>query len=265
MKGVFKWVLCFLLLVGGLACDLNSTEQLGKELNEVYNEIAEGEVCEVLELPDYQYTYSANSWKKSREAAVRVEVDAGFGLVGGSGTYFKMGNQTVVVTAAHLYTFSPGIIFKDEAIITTPHEKVVGTLVYIDRYVDIAVIKVPTLDSRKASSFKRAKKLQVGTDVVYSGFPGANNLLTFGGVLIGEGFGTDVAMQSVAWPGSSGSGVFDVNGNFVGVVSAIMVGHGVDGRQLVESVVYVAPANLIDSRQLKANLARHGRALNEGF
>jgi len=142
---------------------------------------------------------------------------------------------------------------------------VVGTLVYIDRYVDIAVIKVPTLDSRNAPKFRRAKKLEVGTDVVYSGFPGANNLLTFGGVLIGEGYGTDVAMQSVAWPGSSGSGVFDTEGNFVGVVSAIMVGHGIEGRQLIESIVYVAPSNLIDSRQLKANLDKHGRTRHEGF
>jgi S1-C subfamily serine protease len=265
MKEVFKWFLCLMLVAANFACDRQGVDYIGEELNEVYNEIAEGEACEVFDLANHDYVYSVNSWKKSREAAVRVEVDAGFGLVGGSGTYFKIGKDTVVVTAAHLYTFSPGLVFQDEAIITTPHEKVVGTLVYIDRYVDIAVIKVPTLDSRNAPKFRRAKKLEVGTDVVYSGFPGANNLLTFGGVLIGEGYGTDVAMQSVAWPGSSGSGVFDTEGNFVGVVSAIMVGHGIEGRQLIESIVYVAPSNLIDSRQLKANLDKHGRTRHEGF
>ena len=264
MKGVFTWILCGLMLVANLGCDQRSAHAIDREINKVYNEIAEGEVSEVFDFSDYNYT--VNAWKKSREAAVRVEVDVGFGLVSGSGAYFKMGKHTIVVTAAHLYTFSEGAVFKDEAIITTPHEKVIGTLVYIDRYVDIAVIKVPTLDSRKASPFKRVKKYEVGDDVVYSGFPGANNLLTFGGMLIGEGFGTDLAMQSVAWPGSSGAGVFDSSGRFVGVVSAIMVGYGGPGdRQLVESVVYVAPAILIDSRKLKYNLDKMRRTPNEGF
>ena len=263
MKGLFRWILCLLLVAGNLSCDRPGADKVTKGINEVYDEIAETEMQEVFDFSDYDYT--VNAWKKSREAAVRVEVDIGFGLVGGSGTYFKIGKHTVVVTAAHLYTFSPGEVFKDEAIITTPHEKVLGTLVYIDRYVDIAVIKVPTLDSRNAAAFKRVKKYDVGEDVVYSGFPGANNLLTFGGLLIGEGFGTDLAMQSMAWPGSSGSGVFDSRGRFVGVVSAIMVGHGIEGRQLVESVVYVAPASLIDSRQVKANLDKLGRDRNEGF
>jgi len=232
-------------------------------LNTVYDEISEAEVSNMFDLA--QYDYSINAWKKSREAAVRVEIDLGTAAVGGSGAYFKIGKHNVVVTAAHLFMFSPGRVLHDEAIITTPHEKVVGTLVYIDNVVDIAVIKVPTLASRKAAAFKRVKKFEVGDGLVYSGFPGANNLLTFSGTLIGEGFGTDLAMQSVAWGGSSGAGVFDLNGHFAGILVSIMVGPGPEGRQLVESVVYVAPANLIDSAYLKYNLDKMGRDKNEGF
>ena len=264
MKRSLIWLIglvCCILVSCNLSCEKGLTVVAASTgLNEVYSEISEAEVSNMFDLAEYDY--SINAWKKSREAAVRVEIDLGGASVGGSGAYFKIGKHNVVVTAAHLFMFSPGRVLHDEAIITTPHEKVVGTLVYIDEIVDI---KVPTLDSRDAAAFKRVKKYEVGESVVYSGFPGANNLLTFSGTLIGEGFGTDLAMQSVAWGGSSGSGVFDLNGRFVGVLVSIMVGPGIESRQLVESIVYVAPANLIDSAYLKYNLDRVGRDKNEGF
>ena len=268
MKRSLIWLIglaCCILASCNLACDRGiSVVAASTGLNEVYSEIAEAEVGNMFDLADFDY--NINAWKKSREAAVRVEIDLGAASVGGSGTYFKIGKHNVVVTAAHLFMFSSGIVLHDEAIITTPHEKVVGTLVYIDDIVDIAVIKVPTLDSRKAAAFKRVKKFEVGESLVYSGFPGANNLLTFGGTLVGEGFGTDLAMQSVAWGGSSGSGVFDLNGRFIGVLVSIMAAPGREGQvQLVESVVYVAPASLIDSAHLKYNLDKVGRDKNEGF
>jgi len=205
MKRSLIWLtalLFFVLSCSNSSCDRSSAIQASAKINDAYDQIAEGEVSDLLDLVSYDY--STNAWKKSRDAAVRVEVDITEARVAGSGTYFKIGKHNVVITAAHLFMFSPGIIFQDEVIITTPHEKVVGTLVYIDDYVDIAVIKVPSLESRKASSFKRVKKFSVGEKLVYSGFPGANNLLTFSGTLIGEGYGSDIAMQSVAWGGSSG-------------------------------------------------------------
>jgi len=261
MKNIFTWILCLPLIMITLACSPCNARQVSNDINGAYKEIAEAEVSSVWDISEY----NTNAWSKSRDAAVRVQVDIGSGLVGGSGTYFKIGKHTVVITAAHLFMFSPGQVLRDEAIITTPHEKVVGTLVYIDDYVDIAIVKVPTLDSRKAANFKRVKNFNVGDSLVYSGFPGSNKLFTFGGTLIGEGYGTDLAMQSVAWGGSSGSGVFDLNGRFVGVVVSIMLAPGIDGRQLVESIVYVAPASLIDSAYLKYNLDKIGRDKNEGF
>ena len=268
MKQSVIWLIgliCCILISCNLSCEKGlAVLAAGTGLNEVYDEVAEAEVSNMFDLAEYNY--SINAWKKSREAAVRVEIDLGGASVGGSGTYFKIGKHNVVITAAHLFMLSPGRVLHDEATITTPHEKVVGTLVYIDDIVDIAVIKVPTLDSRKAAAFKRVKKFEVGERLVYSGFPGANNLLTFGGTLIGEGFGTDLAMQSVAWGGSSGSGIFDLNGRFVGVLVSIMEAPGIDGTPtLLESVVYIAPANLIDSVYLKYNLDKVGRDKNEGF
>jgi hypothetical protein len=83
--------------------------------------------------------------------------------------------------------------------------------------------------------------------------------------LSGDGFGTDIAMNSFAWGGSSGSGVFDEDGRFVGVVVSIMVGRGWEGPQLVGSVVYIAPANMIDSVYLRQNLDKLEATKNAGF
>ncbi len=192
--------------------------------------------------------------KISREAAVLVHVQQASGRFRGTGTYFKYKGQHIVVTAAHIWAESVPTILKDGALIEAPSEEVIGKLVYWDPYVDIAILRIPALESRKAAKMVRDPQYAVGETVVYSGFPGKNSLLTFTGELAGDGYGTDLAMHSMAWGGSSGSGVFDIDGRFVGVVSSIMVGRGFFGPQLVGSIVYVAPANLIDMQYLRQNL-----------
>lgn len=222
---------------------------------------------------DYSYlSYKVNSQSAtsyaeriSRNSAVRVKIEYPHASIRGTGTYFKFKGHNIVITAAHLYALGPATVLESEALIVTPREKVVGTLVYMDRITDIAVFKVPTLDSRTPAKFKRTPSYEVGSDVVYSGFPGANNLLTIGGKISGSGFGSDIAMYSFAWGGSSGSGVFDSNGRFVGVLVSIMVGPGFGGRQLIGSIVYVAPANLIDTVYLRQNLDKLEGTTNVGF
>ena len=222
---------------------------------------------------DYSYlSYKVNSQSAksyaeriSRNSAVRVRIMYSAGSIRGTGTYFRFKGHTIVVTAAHLYALGPATPLVSEAMIVTPHEKVVGTLVYIDRIADISVFKVPTLDSRTPAKFKRTLSYEVGCDVVYSGFPGANSLLTIPGKISGSGFGSDLAMYSFAWGGSSGSGVFDTDGRFVGVLVSIMVGPSPVGKQLIGSIVYVAPANLIDTVYLRQNLDKLGATNNVGF
>ena len=196
--------------------------------------------------------------KISREAAVLVHVHQSGARYRGTGTYFKYRGHHIVVTAAHIWAASPPTMLTSGAVIEAPHEEVIGKLVYWDPYVDIAILRIPPLESRKAAKF-------VGETVVYSGFPGQNSLLTFVGELAGDGYGTDLAMHSLAWGGSSGSGVFDIDGRFVGVVSSIMVGRGFFGPQLVGSIVYVAPANLIDMQYVRQNLQRLKEKKNARF
>lgn len=214
---------------------------------------------------DVSYDYETYVHRISRNSAVRVQVRYPFGTIRGSGTYFKWKGHTMVITAAHLFAFGGAEVMSSEALITTPNEKVLGKLVYVDNYVDVAIFAVPSLDSRRPARFDRSVDYPIGEKVVYSGFPGANNLLTFEGVLSGLGYDTDIAMQSFAWGGSSGSGVFDSRGDFVGVLVSIMVGPGPHGPQLIGSVVYVAPATLIDTALLRQRLDKMGRLKNNGF
>tara|TARA_R110000851_G_scaffold122514_2_gene251934 strand:+ start:4274 stop:5077 length:804 start_codon:yes stop_codon:yes gene_type:complete len=210
-------------------------------------------------------SYDSAAARISRKAAVRVQIDYGSALISGSGTYFKYKGHKMVVTAAHLFALGGGQVLKDKAVITTPDEQVMGRLVYIDKMIDIAIFEVPELPSRRAASFNRTRSYPIGSKVYYSGFPGANNLLTFTGTLSGDGYGTDIAMHSFAWGGSSGSGVFDENGQFVGVLVSIMVGRGFQGPQLAGSVVYIAPATLIDTAWLKDNLRKIKETKHAGF
>ena len=203
--------------------------------------------------------------KISRNAAVMVHVQQSTGRYRGTGTYFKYKGHHIVITAAHIWAENPPKMLSDGALVASPEEKVVGQVIYFDPYTDIAILKVPALESRKPAKLVRDPQYSVGETVVYSGFPGQNSLLTFEGELAGDGYGTDLAMHSMAWGGSSGSGVFDSDGRFVGVVSSIMVGRGFFGPQLVGTIVYVAPANLINMNALRENLRKMKEKKNARF
>jgi len=249
--------MCFSMMLTVPGCDARSSEMLVSATTGIDYSYLSYKVSS-----DSAKTYAE---RVSRNSAVQVRIEYPQASIRGSGTYFKFKGHNIVVTAAHLYALGGASVLKSEATIVTPHEKVAGKLVYIDRISDIAIFKVPTLDSRKAAKFRRTGSYEIGSKVVYSGFPGANNLLTIPGTLSGDGFGTDIAMNSFAWGGSSGSGVFGEDGRFVGVVVSIMVGRGIQGPQLVGSVVYVAPANLIDTVYLRQNLDKLGVTKNAGF
>ena len=203
--------------------------------------------------------------KISRESAVKIHVYTNAGRVRGTGSYFKYRGRHIVITAAHLWTRGQARVMKSEAEVTGPDDRVMARLVYIDHRNDIAILDTPEMSGRVPAKFKRAANYAIGEKTTYSGFPGANSLLTFQGEIAGDGFGTNITMFSMAWGGSSGSGVFNEAGEYVGVVSSIMVGRGFAGPQLVGTVVYVAPANLIDLNVLDGALSFKESTKNDGF
>jgi|GEM_PF-3566808 S1-C subfamily serine protease len=249
------------LMLGTSSCTQDS---LKSTLPQVLKEIADNQECCYMEYK-VKGSIEGRANRISRESAVKIHVKGAVGTYRGTGTYFDYKGSHIVITAAHLWAEYPPTALKSEALVTGPSEKVVGKLVYWDPYVDIAIMVVPKMESRSPAKFVRDPNYAVGQSVIYSGFPGANSLLTFRGEVAGDGYGTSIAINSFAWGGSSGSGVFDERGRYVGVVSAIMVGRGFIGPQLVGSVVYVAPANLIDMQLVRQNIRLLGERKNDGF
>tara|TARA_B100000029_G_scaffold510051_1_gene600658 strand:- start:2226 stop:2936 length:711 start_codon:yes stop_codon:yes gene_type:complete len=183
--------------------------------------------------------------KISRESAVKV-----IGLEGGhgSGAYVKLNGQYFVITAKHVV--GRDWLFLIEG--SNKEESVVGQVVYRSPTKDIALLRVPRLKNRKPAKLQETeqKDMSIGEELVYSGYPSSYELLTSSGIVSGyENWGESVLVQGWAWPGSSGSAVFNEDGNVVGLVIAIGLERFRGSAQLIETLVYVVT---IDKEEMKA-------------
>ena len=200
-------------------------------------------------------TGAAKVRRQVRNAAVEVVTPMGRG----SGTLFEIDGQYLVFTAAHVINGMPVV-----EITGRNGEAVFGTTILTATEVDMAIVLVPKMNSREAMKFKHSSRRDidemVGTEVTYTGFPSHHDLLTIDGVIASEEDG-NLVMHSYAWPGSSGSGVFDMKGNFIGVVRAVDVGVWSYQMppQLVEDMVWVAPAWDITEKEIKRHLKMRGQ------
>ena len=200
-------------------------------------------------------TSAARVRRQVRNAAVEVITPMGRG----SGTLFVVDGHYLVFTAAHVIRDFPVV-----SIAGRNGEQVFGTTILTATHVDMAVILVPEMNSRTPMPFRPAEHRNidnlVGEEVTYTGFPSHHDLLTIDGVIASEE-GGNLVMHSYAWPGSSGSGVFDMRGRFLGVVRAVDVGVWSYQMppQLVEDMVWIAPAWDITKKEIKRHLRMRGQ------
>ena len=84
----------------------------------------------------------------------------------------------------------------------------------------------------------------------YTGYPNSTGPLTIAGSVVGYALGDFIYLDSFAWGGASGSGVFSSDGKFIGYILAIDIGQTEYGIDVLENIVIVVPAFKIDWGEL---------------
>ena len=204
-----------------------------------------GDVFEVFDVPNLTITE-----QRARSAAVKVRSLLHGGH--GSGTYMVAYDRRIVATAAHVVRDASTM-----AIDGRDGETVIGKVVFVDHHVDLAFLVVPEMETRTAMRYRPQKRYDerlMGTNLTYTGFPSHHDLLTIRGYVSALEHNMIVS-NMFAWFGSSGSGVFDQHGRYLGCVSGIDIGRfGFGDRVPLEEIVWVAPASQIDHEVLKSRI-----------
>ena len=192
-----------------------------------------------------------NVQNEARKAAVKV-FNPTIGARG-TGTYMKYKGHTFILTSAHVVD---GPI--NAMMVRTPAgEEVSAFVVYkvLNERSDFAVLALEApLETRTAMKLKIAEGSEdlIGQTVAYSGFPGSHRLMSMFGTIAGIEFNGNYVLHSYAWPGASGSAIFDSKGKLVGVLRAIDLDYVGDYQvpQLIEDIVWVSPAHSIDLEKI---------------
>ena len=187
--------------------------------------------------------------EKSINSAVRVistiENIANNGVTStSSGTYFKFKNKHYVITSAHSLIgecYTTMIMAGDYAF-----ECYEFTIMNITK--DIAIIEVERIFNRKPikiidllySDIDTKVNSGVHEKIIYTGYPQAMGPFTFGGKIVSHTIENDIFfINSYAWSGSSGSGIFNSKGHLIGIITAVSVANTEHGIDVMEDLVIV--------------------------
>tara|TARA_R100001509_G_scaffold163854_1_gene139490 strand:+ start:405 stop:1151 length:747 start_codon:yes stop_codon:yes gene_type:complete len=172
-----------------------------------------------------------------------------------SGTYISHNNSHYVVTSAHsligeCYTT---VVMADEFVFHCIE------IISFDPYKDVAIIEVDKIFNRnpiKISDIlygEREIKNNTGLHetTLYTGYPQGIGPLTFDGKIVSHSIQNDTFfVNSYAWSGSSGSGVFNSKGKLVGIITAVSVANTEHGVDVMEDLIIVTSLNLVDFRDV---------------
>lgn len=180
--------------------------------------------------------------KKVRGAAVKVVTSGGHG----SGTVVQYKDLTIVLTAKHVADGPLGSSY----LVAQEGEQRNSILVYQSKEHDIAVLVVQKpFRYLKPMPWKPTKNYDVGTDIVYSGHPSWHKLMSFEGRIVGyeqdSEAGTQLIVNTYGWFGCSGSGIYNTDGELVGILYGVDVQYAY-GAQIQENMIWVAPIKNIN-------------------
>lgn len=194
--------------------------------------------------------YVSKGLRSAYLSSVVVEVQENGAPVGmGSGNYFKIGKHRFILTAAHVVEGDREVL-----IIERGHNVIEAKVIYIDSNSDIAVLKpIERLKFTKPIPFRRDINNQMGERVYHCGHPAREGWHISEGLLTGTH--NDVLLiNTFAWPGSSGSVIFDESGRVLGVISAIRVDGPFGLPDMIEHIVLAGNIKMLDHQALKALL-----------
>tara|TARA_R110000787_G_scaffold22008_1_gene64389 strand:- start:432 stop:1172 length:741 start_codon:yes stop_codon:yes gene_type:complete len=183
--------------------------------------------------------------KKVREAALRITVPLTGGH--GSGSYIKYKDLYLVFTAQHVASGALGMNY----LATHKQESHIATLIYSDPINDIAVLYLKTsFRTVSPMKFNPLKNIaSVGTNIIYSGYPSTHKLMSFTGRVagyeVGTGSGKEIILQTYGWFGCSGSMIYTLKGQQVGVLYGVDIEYYPE-TQVQENMIWVAPMSDID-------------------
>lgn len=192
--------------------------------------------------------------KKSRLSAVRILAwsENMSNVSVSSGTYFRHAGRYFVLTVQH-GLFAPSCSLIQIEIGGTLHT--CTAVIAYNTHTDYAILEVGKIADRKALRFPQDFVRRYGewgrttaalTPLIYTGYPNTIGPVTLEGRVMGLSGDEFVYLNSYAWSGSSGSGVFNLNGRLVGYIVAIDVGHTEYGYDVLENVILVVPTYKID-------------------
>ena len=185
---------------------------------------------------------------RSVNSAVRVvSMDISVGSISSlSGTYFTFGGKYYVLTSAH------GVLKGCDGLMVFHFEdyEQCTKMVIVDRKADYAIFEIEEMETRKAIKIPKAlanwkKSYNLLDKTYYTGYPNSIGPTTWTGNI--SGFTGDyLIIQTYAWSGASGSGVFDERGELIGIVMALDVGANEYGYQVLNNFVIVVPIWQVD-------------------
>ena len=176
-----------------------------------------------------------------------------------SGTYISHKGLNYIITSAHslIGTCSTTVIIADDFIFDCQE------FIYVDSHKDVALLQIEEIFNRNPITISNLlygenvtkNNLGVHEKTFYTGYPQAMGPLTFDGKIVSHTTQNDTFLvNSYAWAGSSGSGVFNTKGNLIGIITAVSVANTEHGVDVMEDLIIVTPISLSDFREILQEL-----------
>jgi len=250
MKNIFKTIAKLsLIFIVGLGLGTGALYSVYKNLTNIPSR---GEIQDVENISKGLPEIEREAVSLSRNTAIQIlSISPETGMLANtSGTYFTADGRYFVVTVMH------GLIGPCELIRISADRKFYSCIevVVVNPLIDYAIIEIEKIENRKPMKLSRhlpknqqwKSVLSAQNKIFYTGFPNGLGPLTFSGNVIGYNEYDSLYINSYAWGGSSGSGVFSYDGKYVGCILAVDVGHTEHGVDVMEDIVLVIPAFKID-------------------